>query len=717
MAIVFQDGFDHYGDDGSAPTRFLQGLGWSEVAASGGPVFSDSANPIGPRTGVGYLIQPNSSGSTENRLVLPSTYTDLFISFAFLCNSLPDGDGTHRIWIIADSSNNTLFTVFLQANGGIRLLGGAVDTTTGANTITPNEWHAITVRLAKSATLGRVQLYVNDTLLVDLSNQNTGATAIGILRTLVSGAGTDFTHMSYDDLVIYDTSGARNNSYLGDLKVATLVPRADDPDIADWTPNTRHRYGNGVFFCDGDADGFTAADNTAFEFGTGDFTMETWVHFLGLPSGSNAATFFGKWRESTNERSCRLYLGGPTLNDGHLQFECSTGGTAGTVAVVASAEWTPEIGKWYHVAVQRASGETVMFVDGVPLNAPAANAHSFHDNASLFVVGGLQNGTSTLIVNYSVNGYLEEVRVTKGVARYNQTGFAVPTDAFPRSVVAGDAAFADVSLLCGFDTTLADESSFGRALTARGAAGRYAPDDAQPGDFKTVRSTTPRDDTYMEAPYTPATNVLTFSGQPSNGDTVEVDGTTYTFNTVLGGADSILIGGSVDASIDNLVAAINGDTGEGTIYGTGTTVSTNAFALNIDNNQMRVTADTPGTAGNAISADESGANLAWADTGGFLVGGLNIPDPSAFFLTRLPAQTTGVRAVTLLARARKTDTGDGKLQMALVTADDSSANGIEHALSTSTAYKADIIETDPSTMAGLTPSTFVGARFRIDRTE
>src|SRR3990167_651717 len=45
-----------------------------------------------------------------------------------------------------------------------------------------------------------------------------------------------------------------------------------------------------------------------------------------------------------------------------------------------------------------------------------------------------------------------------------------------------------------------------------------------------------------------ATGTLTATGVFSNGETVLIDATTYTFNTILGGAFSVLIGGSAGGS-------------------------------------------------------------------------------------------------------------------------------------------------------------------------
>jgi hypothetical protein len=70
-------------------------------------------------------------------------------------------------------------------------------------------------------------------------------------------------------------------------------------------------------------------------------------------------------------------------------------------------------------------------------------------------------------------------------------------------------------------------------------------------------------------PYTTAV----FTGQPNNGDTITVDAQVYTFNTVLGGANSILIDATAYETYENLKNALNGGPGSGTKYGTGTSVN------------------------------------------------------------------------------------------------------------------------------------------------
>ena len=729
MAILFQDGFDHYGDgaitadSADVATRMTQGL-WADANSGAGGVAVQtkpaSITSFSPRTGIGALYIGIQTGSVFQgaRLVLPSTYGELFFHFGLYAPVLPPGNGTHRVLSLRDNTNTMKGELFLQSDGSLEYKDstGTTRGTTAANTVVAGTWNQLQIRVKKSATVGAVVVKLNGVTVMNAIDVNTGADLIAQVAWHINSTIAGAEGFFIDDLVINDTSGARNTSYLGDVRVATLYPRADDEQ--GWTAQRRYKYGNGICQFDGSGDALTCADAAAIEIGSSDFTYETWAKFLATPTGSNRMVLGSKWRESTNERSWRFFLGGPSLNNGHLEFQVSSDGTSGTVTSVASAEWTPVYGQWHHIVVQRKSGKVSMFVDGVPLNAPVTDSATYNDNSSLLCIGGQQSGATSITSGTEFNGFLEEVRFTIGTGRYNETGFTVPSAAFPRSVGAGDASFANVVLLLGFDTALTDESSYGRAVTARGNAARYEVDDAPTGDYKTVNQTIPRDDTSVYAPYVVASGVLTATANFANNETVTFDGNTYTFKTALTGGGStageVLIGAALTNSIDNLVAAINAEAGAGTLYGTGTAFSTNGSALNIDNGQMRVEANTPGTAGNSIDTTETCANAAF--TAATLTGGLDIPGPSSFFLTRLPAQSTGIKGLTLLTRAAKTDAGDANVQASFVTADDSTANGADRAITTSFTWYADVIETDPGTSGALTPSSFIGARFRIDRT-
>ena len=121
-----------------------------------------------------------------------------------------------------------------------------------------------------------------------------------------------------------------------------------------------------------------------------------------------------------------------------------------------------------------------------------------------------------------------------------------------------------------------------------------------------------------------AAGTLTFSGVGTAADEILIGSHTYTLVASPSAADEILIGATATATADNLTAAINGDAGEGTLYGTGTVAHTSVTA-EAAVGVVTVTAAFVGTDGNDIVTTETGTLTAWGAatlTGGVDVGGV-----------------------------------------------------------------------------------------------
>lgn len=115
-----------------------------------------------------------------------------------------------------------------------------------------------------------------------------------------------------------------------------------------------------------------------------------------------------------------------------------------------------------------------------------------------------------------------------------------------------------------------------------------------------------------------ASGGFTLTGNPSNGDWVDIGGARYTFKTALGGtANDVLIGANKEATVDNLAAAVNGAEGNGTLYSTPTLPNPNVTAAGARTYRREVLADNPIR---YYRLDESAGTTA-ADSGQNGVGG------------------------------------------------------------------------------------------------
>jgi len=146
---------------------------------------------------------------------------------------------------------------------------------------------------------------------------------------------------------------------------------------------------------------------------------------------------------------------------------------------------------------------------------------------------------------------------------------------------------------------------------------------------------------------TQATGTLTTTGVFSNNETVTIGTQTYTLKSpFVNAANNIDASGTTAATLDNLKRAINGDGVAGTNYGTGTTVSTVAYATSTATT-LDLMAKQGGTAGNVVVTTETAAN---ASFGAATLTGGTATNVSIFTRTaELPSNTTlAIGVVTTL---------------------------------------------------------------------
>jgi hypothetical protein len=124
-----------------------------------------------------------------------------------------------------------------------------------------------------------------------------------------------------------------------------------------------------------------------------------------------------------------------------------------------------------------------------------------------------------------------------------------------------------------------------------------------------------------------ATSILTSTNvNVANNQTVLIDAKTYTFKTALTPTEGeVLIGADADASLLNLIRAINHTGTPGTDYSAAAAHPTVSAAAAVTAHSFTVTALTIGVAGNSIATATSSTELAW--TGLTLGGGSDIADP------------------------------------------------------------------------------------------
>lgn len=233
------------------------------------------------------------------------------------------------------------------------------------------------------------------------------------------------------------------------------------------TSTDQSKFGGSSGYFDGSSY-LTAPFDDQFVFGTGDFTVEGWIYWnqasqgplIAAGAGFNGPGPWHVW--ALNPRADQNLVYWSRINEqaeaGMFYIECP---------------YSFSTNKWYHVAASRFKGTTRVFVNGTEIG-------SAPDDTDYSVVGG-SNDNSIHIgywftgLGYQYhNGYIDEIRVAKGVAVYTKN-FAPPIAPPDPIVRQGEVSSVPASLLLRFEgennsTSFKDSSVNALALTANGNA-------------------------------------------------------------------------------------------------------------------------------------------------------------------------------------------------------------------------------------------------------
>jgi hypothetical protein len=180
------------------------------------------------------------------------------------------------------------------------------------------------------------------------------------------------------------------------------------------------KFGSWSINFDGVGDAITTPNSPDLNLGVGDFTVEGWFRFGKITDQA----LLGQWDNNGIVANCSWYL---LLIGGSLYFRIAWGSSI--TDVIASP--TLVVGQWYHIAVDR-SGTTIrIYVNGVPSGITTNVTQTLNDSSNVLTIGTI--GTTGAYSAYDYQGQMDEIRITKSVARYDGVQFLPPSAPFPRS--------------------------------------------------------------------------------------------------------------------------------------------------------------------------------------------------------------------------------------------------------------------------------------------
>lgn len=223
-------------------------------------------------------------------------------------------------------------------------------------------------------------------------------------------SGTSTTDPALNDTVtLIHGSGTNGSTALTDT---ALNPRIYKAIGGAQLSTAQLHYGSAAMYFAAAGDRFTTGGTSPFMFGAADYTVEALIYLTALPAAGNTAQIVGLQRWGTD----RLWALAVDSN-GHLSFN-----NQGAQTLVGTA--TLSVGQWYSVAITRAGTTLRTFVGGT-LGATGTDSANYTAYSYPFTIGGDSTGAA----GAQFQGYIQEVRITRGLARYTDT-YVPATGAF-----------------------------------------------------------------------------------------------------------------------------------------------------------------------------------------------------------------------------------------------------------------------------------------------
>ncbi len=223
-------------------------------------------------------------------------------------------------------------------------------------------------------------------------------------KTINAGAGYNPDPFAANLILALTLHGTNGGSAFSD-RSATIKGSGTNKSVSGGNVLTStassHYYGSSAYW-DGTGDYMTIIAPSDFAFGTGDFTIEYWINTtdtdfnLMHPNGSTGAGFWGNivqgssfnWNNAYNSSNLWNVNASPILD-----------------------------GAWHHVAICKENGRFSVFFDGV---SQPASGGTFRDGSDYSGSDSWRIGGGGNLSDF--NGYLQDFRIYKGIAKYRPEG-------------------------------------------------------------------------------------------------------------------------------------------------------------------------------------------------------------------------------------------------------------------------------------------------------
>jgi hypothetical protein len=212
-------------------------------------------------------------------------------------------------------------------------------------------------------------------------------------------------------LTLQYSGGANNGGFADNSEFNNTVTRGVTPAQGTFSPYSQMGWSN---YFNGSTDYLSIANNAAFNFGTGDFTIEMWFNIAGdspLDGGSqkNAVLFSNLNASGAITGLTAILFGSSSVTGtgiGLYYFVSNTGYTYG----FSGTAFTKNV--WYHLAFSMTGGTIKTYINGTLQDTETPTQNVTSTNA--FLIGA----SAQTSYQRFFNGYISNFRVVKGTGLY-----------------------------------------------------------------------------------------------------------------------------------------------------------------------------------------------------------------------------------------------------------------------------------------------------------
>jgi hypothetical protein len=344
--------------------------------------------------------------------------------------------------IVTNATTTSGWSVVLDGGVIKASLSGPGYDLVGTTTISPNTWYHVAV----SGTTGSNKLFINGTA----ESTFTGSTSFTgtVVRMGLNNAGTNKLQAYLSNLRITQTqvyasnftrptspvtltaNGGASPSSLptGTASNVPLLCNFTNAAIFDQTKKnnilltglarrdtSQFRFGGASFRTTTSSTIPNAGQASTpsvnnFNFGSSDFTIEFWVYILDYGT-------VGSWLFGGGDPSSQIKISCGAL--GNILVATGSGSTISTTSN------TVPLNTWTFISVVRSGNTFTTYINGVNRAAATYSGSIAFTEPNQLGIGSINSATTPNLV-----GYMDDIRVTLGVARYS-ANFPIPTTAFP----------------------------------------------------------------------------------------------------------------------------------------------------------------------------------------------------------------------------------------------------------------------------------------------